>query len=219
MQPKTNVVPFKTANRPNRLAAAKPTRLTSVCYKASDKAHTSVDWYTPPAIVRALGGRRGFDLDPCTPEDPSRLPAPTASRMIPPSQDGLATPWPKQAFVWMNPPYGKGIEKWLSKLANHPGGGIALVPVNMETGWMHDCVLSHPNATAILFTRGRLKFVRPDGTTGTAAPSGSVVVAYGRRAAGHLQQAQASGVLRGKFFAIERVVQVASANQGSANEE
>lgn len=94
MQPKTNVVPFKTANRPNRLAAAKPTRLTSVCYKASDKAHTSVDWYTPHAIVRALGGRRGFDLDPCTPEDPSRLPAPTARRMIPPSQDGLATPWP-----------------------------------------------------------------------------------------------------------------------------
>ena len=51
MQPKTNVVPFKTANR---LAAAKPTRLSSVCYKASDKAHTSVDWYTPPAIVLSL---------------------------------------------------------------------------------------------------------------------------------------------------------------------
>ncbi|MBA0435129.1 DNA N-6-adenine-methyltransferase [Stenotrophomonas maltophilia] len=219
MQPKTNVVPFKTANRPNRLAAAKPTRLTSVCYKASDKAHTSVDWYTPPAIVRALGGRRGFDLDPCTPEDPSRLPAPTARRMIPPSQDGLATPWPMQAFVWMNPPYGKGMEKWLSKLANHPGGGIALVPVSMETGWMHEFVLSHPSVTGVLFTRGRLKFVRPDGSTGTAAPSGSLVVAYGKRAAGHLQQAQASGVLRGKFFAIERVVQVASANQGSANEE
>lgn len=123
MQPKSNVLPFNAATRSKRLVAAKPTRLTSVCYKASDKAHTSVDWYTPPAIVRALGGRRGFDLDPCTPEDPSRLPAPTASRMIPPSQDGLATPWLKQAFVWMNPPYGKGIEKWLSKLANHPGGG------------------------------------------------------------------------------------------------
>ena len=201
MQPKSNVLPFNAATRSKRLVAAKPTRLTSVCYKASDKAHTSVDWYTPPAIVRALGGRRGFDLDPCTPEDPSRLPAPTASRMIPPSQDGLATPWPKQAFVWMNPPYGKGIEKWLSKLANHPGGGIALVPVNMETGWMHDCVLSHPNATAILFTRGRLRFV----------------LTYGKRAADHLQQAQASGALHGKFFAIQRVGQVATANQESSN--
>ncbi|HIE0523674.1 TPA: DNA N-6-adenine-methyltransferase [Stenotrophomonas maltophilia] len=217
MRPKSNVVPFKTATRPKRPAAAKSTRLTSVCYKASDKGHTSVDWYTPPAIVKALGGNRGFDLDPCTPEDRSRLPAPTARRMIPPSQDGLLMPWPPQAFVWMNPPYGKGIEKWLGKLAAHPGGGLALVPVSMETGWMHEFVLSHPSVTGILFTRGRMKFVRPDGSTGTAAPSGSLVVAYGKRAAGHLQQAHLSGVLRGEFFAIQRVGPVATANQESSN--
>ncbi|WP_075677505.1 hypothetical protein [Stenotrophomonas sp. TD3] len=54
------------------------------------------------------------------------------------------------------------MEKWLSKLANHPGGGIALVPVSMETGWMHNCVLSHPNVTAILFTRGRLEAPKDD---------------------------------------------------------
>lgn len=55
MHTKSNVLPFKAATRPKRLAAAKSTRLTSVCYKASDKGHTSVDWYTPPAIVKALG--------------------------------------------------------------------------------------------------------------------------------------------------------------------
>lgn len=55
MQPKSNVLPFNAAARSKRLLAQKPTRVTSVCYKASDKAHTSVDWYTPPAIVRALG--------------------------------------------------------------------------------------------------------------------------------------------------------------------
>ena len=46
MQPKSNVLPFNAATRSKRLLAQKPTRLTSVCYKASDKAHTSVDWYT-----------------------------------------------------------------------------------------------------------------------------------------------------------------------------
>jgi hypothetical protein len=56
-----------------------------------------------------------------------------------------------------------------------------------------------------------------DGTTGTAAPSGSLVVTYGKRAADHLQQAQASGALHGKFFAIQRVGQVATANQESSN--
>lgn len=134
MQPQTNVVPFKPATRPKRLSAPKATRLTTACYKACDNDHSTVDWYTPPTIVEALGGREGFDLDPCTPEDPSRLPAPTARRMIPSSQDGLTTPWCPRAFVWLNPPYGKGMDKWMDKLANHPGGGVALVPAHMDPG-------------------------------------------------------------------------------------
>lgn len=208
MQPETNVVPFKPA-----------TRLTTACYKACDKDHSTVDWYTPPAIVKALGGPAGFDLDPCTPEDPSRLPARTAKRMIKPSQDGLSSAWLPSAFVWMNPPYGKGMDKWMAKLANHPGGGVALVPAHMDPGWMHEFVLNHPNTTAILITRGRLKFMRPDGTTGNASPTGSVFVAYGERAARNLEQTHTNGVLRGKFFAIERVTQVANNNLGSANDE
>ena len=214
-----NVLLFKPAARTKANTAPKAARLTTACYKACDKDHSTIDWYTPPAIVKALGGQERFDLDPCTPEDPSRLPAPTARRMIPRSQDGLATVWWPQAFVWMNPPYGKGMDKWMTKLANHPGGGIALVPAHMDPGWMHDFVLNHPNTTAILLTRGRLKFMRPDGTTGTAAPTGSVFVAYGQRAARNLKKAQEDGVLRGKFFAIQRVTKVANTNQGSANDE
>ena len=215
----SNVLQFKPELRHKRLSSPKAARLTTACYKACDKDHSTVDWYTPPAIVEALGGKEGFDLDPCTPEDPSSLPAPTARRMIRPSEDGLATPWWPRAFVWLNPPYGKGMDKWMAKLANHPGGGVALVPAHMDPAWMHEFVLNHPNTTAILLTRGRLKFMRPDGSTGTAAPTGSVFVAYGQRAARNLQRAQASGVLHGKFFAIQRVTKVANANQGSANDE
>lgn len=214
----SNVLQFKPAARPKRLSASRATRLTTACYKACDKDHSTVDWYTPPAIVEALGGTEGFDLDPCTPEDPYRLPARTARRMIRPSEDGLATPWCPRAFVWLNPPYGKGMDKWMAKLANHPGGGVALVPAHMDPGWMHVFVLNHPNTTAILLTRGRLKFMRPNGGTGTGAPTGSVLVAYGQRAARNLKRAQEDGVLRGKFFAIQRVMQVANANQGSAND-
>jgi hypothetical protein len=215
----SNVLQFKPATRTKRLLAPKATRLTTACYKSCDKDHSTVDWYTPSAIVKALGGTEGFDLDPCTPEDASRLPARTAHRMIAPSEDGLTTPWWPQSFVWMNPPYGKGMDKWLAKLAHHPGGGIALVPAHMDPAWMHDFVLNHPNTTAILLTRGRLKFMRPDGTTGTAATTGSVFVAYGQRAARNLKKAQEDGVLRGKFFAIQRVTKVVNTNQGSANDE
>lgn len=216
---RSNVIQFTPGARTMRSPAPKATRLTSTCYKACDKDHSTVDWYTPPVIVEALGGKEGFDLDPCTPENPSRLPACTARRMITPSQDGLATDWWSQAFVWMNPPYGKGMDKWMDKLANHAGGGIALVPAHMDPAWMHDFVLNHPNTTAILLTRGRLKFVRPDGSMGTSSPTGSVFVAYGARAARNLLKAQEQGVVRGKFFAIQQVTQVADANQGSANEE
>lgn len=37
MQPKSNVLPFNAATRSKRLLAQKPTRLTSVCYKARDR--------------------------------------------------------------------------------------------------------------------------------------------------------------------------------------
>lgn len=163
---------------------------------------TTVEWYTPPAIVQALGGLEGFDLDPCTPEDPSVLPAPTARRMIRPSEDGLATPWPEQAHVWMNPPYGRGMERWLEKLANHPGGGIALVPANMDPAWMHDYILKHPNANAMLATRGRLRFVRPDGSLANAAPGGSVFVAYGARAESNLRMARHRRIVQGHVLEV-----------------
>ncbi|MBB3277380.1 DNA N-6-adenine-methyltransferase [Pseudoxanthomonas sp. OG2] len=215
----SNVLQFKPATRRDRRTSPKATRITTACYKACDKDNSTVDWYTPSAIVKAMGGKEGFDLDPCTPEDHTRLPTRTARRMITPSEDGLTTPWWPAAFVWMNPPYGKGMDKWMAKLAHHPGGGIALVPAHMDPGWMHEFVLNHTNTTAILITRGRLKFMRPDGTTGTAAPTGSVFVAYGQRAARNLKKAQEDGVLRGKFFAIQRVTKVACADADSANDE
>jgi len=174
-------------------------------YKAADAGVTSIHWFTPPEIVEALGGEEGFDVDPCTPEDPSLLPKRTARRLIPPSKDGLATPWPKTAFVFVNPPYGRLMGLWLHKLAEHPGGGIALVPAHMDPAWMHDCVLNHPAASAIAITRGRLKFVRPTGEPGPSNTTGSIFVAYGPRALRNLKAACKSGVIQGKFLEFARL--------------
>lgn len=49
------------------------------------------------------------------------MPWPTAARMLKPSDDGLASEWPADAFVFMNPPFGRGQEAWMEKMANHPG--------------------------------------------------------------------------------------------------
>lgn len=134
------------------------------------------DWITPRGIIDDLGP---FDLDPCA----SRTqPWPTAETMLTIDDDGLAEPWPDDAFVWLNPPYGRQVGAWLERLSQHPAGGIALVFARVETAVWHDHVW--PHADLIAFPRGRLTFYRPDGTPG-AGNSGapSALIAYGLGAA------------------------------------
>jgi len=134
-------------------------------------ARLTDDWITPREILTALGN---FDLDPCAciPQ-----PWPTAKRMLTIKDDGLAAEWPKTDRVWLNPPYGQEIGKWLGKLAEH-GQGTALVFARTETAAFFNAVWG--KATAILFLKGRLQFHRPDGTRAKAnAGAPSVLIAYG----------------------------------------
>jgi hypothetical protein len=152
----------------------------------------SVDWLTPPEIVRALGP---FDLDPCAScsqlhELSGTMQGIGATRYCK-CDNGLEKPW--KGFVWMNPPYGQEIGAWMAKLAKH-GQGIALVFARTETGWFQDSVLVC--ADALFFIAGRIRFYRPDGTPGNytgGAPS--VLVAYGELALDRLKGLQ----MRGNF--------------------
>jgi hypothetical protein len=125
-------------------------------------------WLTPPSLLRALGE---FDLDPCS---PINRPWSTAKLHYTIEDDGLAQTW--NGRVWLNPPYGPGMDIWLNRLANHSGGGLALVFARTETKTFFDQVWS--KATGILFLKGRVSFYRPDGTQGQAAGSPSVLIAY-----------------------------------------
>jgi hypothetical protein len=163
--------------------------------------NSTVEWYTPPQIVEACGGPEGFDLDPCTPAH-GRLPCRTARQCLTPVEDGLATPWHPADFVWLNPPYGRDIGKWMAKLANHPGGGVALVPANTDPRWAHDFVLRHPGATAVLFVQGRIRFIDEQGVAGKPASFGSMFVAYGERAARNVETMMAKGVVCGRYLRL-----------------
>lgn len=162
---------------------------------------SSVEWYTPPEIIRACGGKEGFDLDPCTPVN-GRLPCRTARKLLTAKQDGLKSPWGSKDFVWMNPPYGRGIGDWMRKLADHPGGGIALVPANLDPRWAHETVFRHPRATAVLFVQGRIRFHDQTGAAGKPASFGSMFVAYGERAARNLAAMMARGVVQGELLTL-----------------
>lgn len=131
--------------------------------------NTTVEWLTPPELVIKLGK---FDLDPCSPTNAPFLHAKNNYTI---SDDGLSKDW--FGRVYLNPPYGRGMELWLEKLKFH-GNGIALIFARTET----KCFFEHiwNNADAILFVKGRIRFYHISGIQAGTPGAPSVFIAYGK---------------------------------------
>ncbi len=144
--------------------------------------NTKVEWLTPPDLVKKLGE---FDLDPCTPINPPFVHAKTNFTVI---DDGLTKSW--FGRIYMNPPYGKGMETWIEKLKNH-GNGIVLIFARTET----KCFFNHIwyDADAILFVKGRIKFYNIDGEQKGTPGAPSVFIAYGKNNAEILKKSGIDG--------------------------
>jgi hypothetical protein len=137
-----------------------------------DALNETKEWYTPPEIFVGLG--LTFDLDPCSPPGgPMHVPFRASRKYYTYEDNGLVQPW--RGRVWMNPPYGPDLPAWMGRLAAH-GDGIALVFARTDTEWFHEYVV---DAGAVAFIRGRVRFIKPDGTPGGSPGAGSMLVAYG----------------------------------------
>lgn len=149
---------------------------------------TKVEWLTPPHLVKQLGI---FDLDPCSPINAPFFHAKTNFTII---ENGLNKDW--FGRVYLNPPYGKGMEKWLEKLKLH-GNGISLIFARTET----KCFFEHiwNDADALLFVKGRIKFYHVSGQQGGTPGAPSVFIAYGKENAIALRN---SGI-EGKFLELK----------------
>ena len=131
----------------------------------------SVDWHTPPEVFDKLDLE--FDIDVASPVGGvDWIPA---KKYYTEQDDGLAQDW--EGTVWMNPPYGKFTATWLEKFVNH-GDGIALVYARTDTLWFHNYALK---ADALLFTKGRIKFINPIKEVNALPASGSLFVACGSK--------------------------------------
>ena len=136
----------------------------------NNPAVSSDDWYTPKWIIDTLGP---FDCDPCAPPIEVR-PYQIAPIAYSKDNDGLAHEW--QGTVWMNPPYSRVLlRQFCEKMAAY-GNGIALL-VNRQDNLLWQEVI-FPSAKSMIFMRHRVKFIRPDGTTGSPF-FGSCLVAWG----------------------------------------
>jgi phage N-6-adenine-methyltransferase len=124
-------------------------------------------WSTPQAFFDDCARRFGpFDLDPCATPDNAK-----AARFFTAVDDGLSQTW--RGRVWMNPPYGRQIGKWMQKALESSLAGatvVCLVPARTDTAWWHD----YATKGEVEFIRGRLKF----GGSKTSAPFPSALVVF-----------------------------------------
>ncbi len=110
------------------------------------------DWGTPGWLFERLDAEFGFTLDPCaSPENA------TCPRFYTREDDGLSLPW--QGSVFVNPPYGQELGRWIEKACKSAREGatvVCLLPARTDTIWFHRWVL--PHASELRFFRGRIRF-------------------------------------------------------------
>lgn len=126
----------------------------------------SDDWETPKAVFDALNNEFNLKRDVCASTQNTKL-----KSFWDVEDDALQKDW-SDLRLWMNPPYGREIGKWVEKAAT--GGAsivVALLPARTDTRWFH---LWIHNKAEVRFIKGRLKF----GNHKNAAPFPSMVVIF-----------------------------------------
>ena len=94
-------------------------------------SHESTEHYTPQYILDAVIACMGaIDLDPAS--NSREIPNVPAARHYTAQDNGLVQPWVGRVFL--NPPFGPGVEQWFSKLylersAGRTNGGDCVMEV------------------------------------------------------------------------------------------
>ena len=129
----------------------------------------SNEWTTPQDFYDELDKEFHFNLDPCTDGTNAKC-----ERYFTKEDDGLSQSW-EGSRVFVNPPYGTEISKWVAKsfYEGHKDNTLVvmLIPARTDTRYFHDYIL---NRSEIRFIRGRRKF----GGGSNPAPFPSMVVIF-----------------------------------------
>lgn len=132
------------------------------------------EWYTPPKYIEAAREVLGtIDLDPASNDFANQTVK--ASTYFTEEINGLEQEW--FGNVWMNPPYSTALlTKFADKLVESDiSQAIVLVNNATETAWFEKMI---SKASAILFHKGRIRFVKRDGEHG-APLQGQAFIYYG----------------------------------------
>ena len=121
------------------------------------------DWSTPLDLFNQLNAEFDFGLDAAANDANHKCERWLGPGGVAPDALVPDAHWGRLAqgkAVWLNPPYGRDVGRWIDKAwwASHHHGVtvVMLLPARTDTKWFHDIVV--PLATEIRFLQGRLKF-------------------------------------------------------------
>ena len=156
---KVDFDPLKTA-----ITATEAAKLAANVHFQSDKD----DWETPDLLFQHLNDEFNFDLDAAATRDNSKCDV-----LITPEMNALTSDWGQGKTIWLNPPYGTALLRWLQKAsaAGWYNTVVCLLPSRTDTQWWHDYVMQ---AAEIRFIRGRVTFKGAP----SAAPFPSCIVIF-----------------------------------------
>jgi phage N-6-adenine-methyltransferase len=108
-------------------------------------------WITPKDLYDRLNKYYNFTLDVCATSENTKC-----EKYFTKEIDGLSQRW--IGTCWMNPPYGRTINRWVEKAYKSSlwdgSTVVCLLPSRTDTRWFHNfCLLGE-----IRFIKGRLKF-------------------------------------------------------------
>lgn len=135
----------------------------------------SEEWQTPPEVYDALDREFNFTLDAAASAENAKAPF-----YYDKQADALKHSWKREdgGAVFVNPPYGKQIRKWVRKAYEESLKGqtvVMLIHALTDTAWFHDWVYYKAE---IRFLRSRLCFLNEFGEKQSRAPFPSMIVVY-----------------------------------------
>jgi len=113
----------------------------------------SIERETPQWLFDKLNKEFSFTLDPCATQKNAKC-----EKFHTSEEDGLKQDW-SQDIVYVNPPYGREVPRWIEKGIQESKKGatvVFLIPSRTNTHWFHELVIEQ--AHELRFIRGRPKF-------------------------------------------------------------
>lgn len=137
-------------------------------------AHSSkkMDWATPQALFDALDSEFDFQLDAAASTENTKC-----ELFLDEGDDALSAPvWPvlRGGAVWLNPPYGRDIGRWIKRSYLESRKGITVVVLvfaRTDTKWWHRWAM---RAAEVRMIKGRVTFAGAN----AAAPAPSCVLVF-----------------------------------------